>query len=64
MGTRGLGAVAITASLGGFAPAAVAIVGTLCFFFVFQRVAYLSLPLGIGPFRELSTFLMAVMGVR
>ena len=44
--------------------AAVAIVGTLCFFFVFQRVAYLSLPLGIGPFRELSTFLMAVMGVR
>jgi putative tricarboxylic transport membrane protein len=44
--------------------ASVAIVGTLCFFFVFQRIAYLSLPLGVGPFRELSTFLMTLMGVR
>lgn len=38
--------------------------GTLAFFFVFQRIAYISLPLGVGPFQELSVALMAVMGVR
>ena len=44
--------------------ATVAAVGTLAFFFIFQRIAYVSLPLGVGPFKELSTTLMAVFGVR
>ena len=43
---------------------AIALAGTLGFFFVFQRIAYISLPLGEGPFRELSIALMALMGVR
>ena len=39
-------------------------IGTLAFFFIFQRIVYVSLPLGVGPFKELSTTLMAVLGVR
>lgn len=38
--------------------------GTLAFFFVFQRIAYVALPLGVGPFKTLSTSLMTLMGVR
>jgi putative tricarboxylic transport membrane protein len=38
--------------------------GTLAFFFVFQRIVYVSLPLGVGPFKELSTALMAALGVK
>lgn len=44
--------------------ALIAVIGALIFFFIFQRVAYVSLPLGAGPFKELSTGLMALMGVR
>jgi putative tricarboxylic transport membrane protein len=36
----------------------------LCFMFVFMRVVYVALPLGIPPFEELSYALMAMMGVR
>lgn len=39
-------------------------IGTLGFFIVFQKVAYISLPLGEGPFRALSLGLMALLGVR
>jgi putative tricarboxylic transport membrane protein len=57
-----------TMSLAGYRrpiPAAlIALLGTLAFFFVFQRIAYISLPLGVGAFKELSTALMALMGVR
>jgi putative tricarboxylic transport membrane protein len=38
--------------------------GTLAFFVVFQRIVYVSLPLGVGPFKELSTALMAALGVK
>ena len=38
--------------------------GTLAFFVVFQRLVYVSLPLGVGPFKELSTALMAALGVK
>lgn len=44
--------------------AVIAVVGALSFFFVFQRVAYISLPLGVGVFKDLSAALMAVIGVR
>jgi putative tricarboxylic transport membrane protein len=39
-------------------------IGALVFFFVFQRVVYVSLPMGAGPFRELTLALMALFGVR
>jgi putative tricarboxylic transport membrane protein len=54
--------------LGGYSrplvAACIALLGTLAFFIVFQRVAYVSLPLGTGPFRALSESLMALLGVR
>lgn len=39
-------------------------IGALAFFFVFQKVVYVSLPMGEGPFKALTTMLMALMGVR
>jgi hypothetical protein len=46
-------------------PAAlIAVVGTLALFFIFQRVVYLSLPLGAGPFAEFTKLVMATLGVR
>ena len=42
----------------------ISLVGCLAFFVVFQRIVYVSLPLGVGPFKELSLALMALMGVR
>jgi putative tricarboxylic transport membrane protein len=47
-----------------FVAASISLIGALSFFFVFQRVAYISLPLGVGPFRDLSVWLMAIIGVR
>jgi putative tricarboxylic transport membrane protein len=44
--------------------ALIAVLGALSFFLVFQRVAYVSLPLGVGPFKTLSLTLMALFGVR
>lgn len=41
-----------------------AAIGTLAFFIIFQRLVYVSLPLGVGPFKELSTALMAALGVK
>jgi len=40
-----------------------ALIGTITLAVVFMRVAYISLPLGEGPFRELSIALMRAMGV-
>ncbi len=42
----------------------IALAGAAVFFFVFQRVVYISLPLGVGPFSSFSQFVMAAMGVR
>jgi putative tricarboxylic transport membrane protein len=42
----------------------ISLIGCLAFCLVFQRIVYVSLPLGVGPFKELSLFLMALMGVR
>ncbi len=44
--------------------ALVSLLGALAFFFIFQRIVYVSLPLGVGPFRDISTGLMALFGVR
>ena len=43
--------------------ASVSIVGTILLALVFLKVAYISLPLGEGPFRALSLALMRLLGV-
>ena len=43
--------------------AVLGIVGSFVLVVVFMRVAYISLPLGVGPFRELSLALMRAIGV-
>ena len=39
------------------------VLGSLAFVFVFMKIVYVSLPLGIGVFRSLSTWLLAVLGI-
>jgi len=41
-----------------------AIVGSLAFMFVFQRIVYVSLPLGTPPFDTIALTLMRLMGIR
>ena len=43
---------------------AISLVGALVFFIVFQRIVYVSLPHGAGPFKEMTLSLMALLGVR
>lgn len=54
--------------LGGFRrpliTAAISAFGAFVLVVIFMRVAYISLPLGAGPFHELSTALLALIGVR
>ena len=40
------------------------LVGSLAFMFVFMKVVYVSLPLGQGPFAQVTFFLMRMMGIR
>lgn len=42
----------------------IAAIGAFVFFIVFQRLVYVSLPMGAGPFRDLTLALMALLGVR
>jgi len=39
------------------------VIGTLAFVVVFMKIVYVSLPLGAGPFRELSIWLLGVLGI-
>jgi putative tricarboxylic transport membrane protein len=39
-------------------------VGSLVFMFIFMKIVYVSLPLGQGPFAELSFMLMRLMGIK
>ena len=43
--------------------AASSLIGTLAFVFVFMKIVYVSLPLGMGPFRSFSTWLLAILGI-
>lgn len=43
---------------------AVSAIGAFALVVIFMRVAYISLPLGAGPFHDLSTALLALIGVR
>jgi putative tricarboxylic transport membrane protein len=42
----------------------VSAIGAFALVVIFMRVAYISLPLGAGPFHDLSTALLALIGVR
>jgi putative tricarboxylic transport membrane protein len=43
--------------------AATSILGSLAFVYVFMKIVYVSLPLGMGPFRQASTALLAALGI-
>jgi putative tricarboxylic transport membrane protein len=43
--------------------AASSLIGSLAFVFVFMKIVYVSLPLGMGPFLTVSTALMAMLGI-
>jgi len=40
------------------------VAGSLAFVFVFMKIVYVSLPLGAGPFRTFSTWILAMLGIR
>lgn len=44
--------------------ATISLIGAFVFFIIFQRIVYVSLPHGEGPFKELTLALMALVGVR
>ena len=44
--------------------AAVTVVGTLLLLFVFMKLVYVSLPIGRGPFAQVTLLLMQLMGIR
>ena len=43
--------------------AVTSVAGSLAFVYVFMKVVYVSLPLGVGPFRQVSTALMSILGI-
>jgi len=43
--------------------AASSVIGTLIFVIVFMKIVYVSFPLGTGPFREISIWLLGVLGI-
>ncbi len=44
--------------------AAVSGIGTVLMMYFFMKVVYVSLPLGSGPFKEVTLFLMGLLGIR
>lgn len=44
--------------------ASIGIVASLAFVFVFMKIVYVSLPMGVGPFGRLSALLMTAMGIK
>jgi len=40
------------------------LLGSLAFVFVFMKIVYVSLPLGVGPFQAISVWLLAMLGIR
>jgi hypothetical protein len=43
--------------------AVTSLLGTIAFVYVFMKVVYVSLPLGSGPFRQFSTWVLGALGV-
>jgi putative tricarboxylic transport membrane protein len=44
--------------------AAVSVVGTLALLFIFMKLVYVSLPIGVAPFSDVTLLLMKLMGIR
>lgn len=44
--------------------AAVSVIGTLTLLFIFMKLVYVSLPIGVAPFSEVTLLLMTLMGIR
>lgn len=44
--------------------AATSLLGSLAFVFVFMKVVYVSLPLGRGPFQQVSLWIFTLLGIR
>lgn len=44
--------------------ATVSVVGTLALLFIFMKLVYVSLPIGVAPFSEVTLLLMKLMGIR
>lgn len=44
--------------------AALSVIGALVLMFIFMKLVYVSLPIGVAPFDELTFLLMRLMGVR
>jgi putative tricarboxylic transport membrane protein len=42
----------------------VSIVGTLVLLFIFMKLVYVSLPIGVAPFSEVTLLLMQIMSIR
>jgi putative tricarboxylic transport membrane protein len=43
--------------------AATSVLGSLAFVYVFMKIVYVSLPLGAGPFRQVSIWILAALGI-
>lgn len=43
--------------------AATSILGSLAFVYVFMKIVYVSLPLGMGPFRQVSIWILGALGI-
>ncbi|MBI3068559.1 MAG: tripartite tricarboxylate transporter TctB family protein, partial [Betaproteobacteria bacterium] len=44
--------------------AAVSLLGTLLLMFIFMKLVYVSLPIGVEPFSRVTFLLMQLMGIR
>ena len=44
--------------------AATSVLGSLTFVYVFMKIVYVSLPLGAGPFKQVSVWILAALGIR
>lgn len=44
--------------------AAVGLIGSLLLMYIFMKLVYVSLPIGVDPFSQVTFFLMQVMGIR
>ena len=43
--------------------AATSLIGSLAFVYTFMKVVYVSLPIGVGPFKQISVWIFAVLGI-
>jgi putative tricarboxylic transport membrane protein len=43
--------------------AATSVIGSLVFVYTFMKIVYVSLPIGVGPFKEISVWIFAALGI-